>query len=151
MKNLKIPRKLKKEIVKVESIVKQPYWVNPQSFGVRLKSGVKVNKWTVKLINKIIAEQKRIVRKVYSSNLENMKVQIDSLSFVLEAVQNDAQIKALNKKLNDLYMYSTPKYVMQTNGSINPINSKEFDETVANIVEQINLRRQQIMSAYNCQ
>lgn len=41
---------------------------------------------------------------------------------------------------------------MQTNGEINPINSKEFDEAVANIVEQINLRRQQIMSAYNyCQ
>lgn len=68
---------------------------------------------------------------------------------VLEAIQNDAQIKALNQKMNDLYKYSTPKYVMQTNGEINAVNSKEFDEAVAKIVEQIELRQQQIMSAYN--
>ena len=68
---------------------------------------------------------------------------------VLEAIQNDAQIKALQKGLNDLYKYSTPKYVMQTNGEVNAVNSKEFDEAVANIVEQIELRQQQIISAYN--
>lgn len=68
---------------------------------------------------------------------------------VLEAIQNDAQIKALNQRLNDLYMYSTPKYVMQTNGEINTVNSKEFDEAIAKIVEQIELRQHQIMSAYN--
>ena len=68
---------------------------------------------------------------------------------VLEAIQNDAQIKALNQRMNDLYKYSTPKYVMQTNGEINAVNSKEFDEAVANIVEQIELRQQQIISAYN--
>ena len=68
---------------------------------------------------------------------------------VLEAIQNDAQIKALNQKMDDLYRYSAPKYVMQTNGKINAINTKEFDESVAKIVEQIELRQQQIMSAYN--
>ena len=68
---------------------------------------------------------------------------------VLETIQNDAQIKALNQMMNDLYKYSTPKYVMQTNGVINAVNSKEFDEAVAKIVEQIELRKQQIMSAYN--
>lgn len=68
---------------------------------------------------------------------------------VLEAIQNDAQIKALNQRMNDLYKYSTPKYVMQTNGEINAVDSKEFDETVAKIVEQIELRQQQIISAYN--
>lgn len=68
---------------------------------------------------------------------------------VLEAIQNDAQIKALNQIMNDLYIYSTPKYVMQTNGELNAVNSKEFDEAVAKIVEQIALRQQQIMSAYN--
>ena len=68
---------------------------------------------------------------------------------VLEAIQNDAQIKALNQRMNYLYKYSTPKYVMQTNGEINAVNSKEFDEAVAKIVEQIELRQQQIMSAYN--
>lgn len=68
---------------------------------------------------------------------------------VLEAIQNDAQIKALNQRVNDLYRYSTPKYVMQTNGEINAVNSKEFDEEVSKIVEQIKLRQQQIMFAYN--
>jgi hypothetical protein len=68
---------------------------------------------------------------------------------VLEAIQNDAQIKALNQRMSDLYKYSTPKYVMQTNGEVNAVNSKEFDEAVAKIVEQIELRQHQIMSAYN--
>jgi glucose-6-phosphate-specific signal transduction histidine kinase len=68
---------------------------------------------------------------------------------VLEAIQNDAQIKALNQRMNDLYIYSTPKYVMQTNGELNAVDSKEFDEAVANIVEQIELRQQQIISVYN--
>jgi hypothetical protein len=68
---------------------------------------------------------------------------------VLKAIQNDAQIKALNQRMNDLYKYSTPKYVMQTNGEVNPVNSKEFDEAVSKIVEQIELRQQQIMYAYN--
>lgn len=68
---------------------------------------------------------------------------------VLEAILNDDQIKALNQRMNDLYKYSTPKYVMQTNGEVNAVNSKEFDEAVAKIVEQIELRQQQIISAYN--
>ena len=68
---------------------------------------------------------------------------------VLEAIQNDAQIKALNQRMNDLYKYSTPKYVLQPNGEINAVNSKQFDEAVSKIVEQIELRQQQIMSAYN--
>ena len=68
---------------------------------------------------------------------------------VLDAIQNDAQIKALNQRMNDLYKYSTPIYVMQTNGEINAVNSKEFDEAVSKIIEQIELRQKQIMSAYN--
>lgn len=66
---------------------------------------------------------------------------------VLELIQNDAQIKVLNQRMNDLYRCSTPKYVMQTNGEIKAFNSKEFDEAIAKIVEQIELRQQQIMSA----
>lgn len=67
---------------------------------------------------------------------------------VLEVIQNDAQIKALNQKMEDLHRHSTPKYVMQTNGELKAFNSEEFDEAVAKIVEQINLRQQQIMAAY---
>ena len=66
-----------------------------------------------------------------------------------EAILNDAQLKALNQQMNDLYKNSTLNYVMQTNGEINAVNSKEFGEAVAKIVEQIELRQQQIISAYN--
>ena len=65
-----------------------------------------------------------------------------------EAILNDAQLKALNQKMNDLYKNSTLNYVMQTNGELNAVNSKEFDEAVAKIVELIELRQQQIISAY---
>ena len=66
-----------------------------------------------------------------------------------EAILNDAQLKALNQMMNDLYNNTTLNYVMQTNGELNAVNSKEFDEAVEKIVEQIELRQQQIMSAYN--
>ena len=66
-----------------------------------------------------------------------------------EAILNDAQLKALNQKMEDLYRHSTLKYVMQTNGELKAVNSKEFYEAVAKIVEQIELRQRQIISAYN--
>jgi len=66
-----------------------------------------------------------------------------------EAILNDAQLKALNQKMEHLYRHSTPKYVMQTNGELKAFNSKEFYEAVAKIVEQIELRQRQIISAYN--
>lgn len=65
-----------------------------------------------------------------------------------EAILNDAQLKALNQKMEDLYNNTTLKYVMQTNGELKAVNSKEFYEAVAKIVEQIELRKQQIISAY---
>jgi hypothetical protein len=66
-----------------------------------------------------------------------------------EAILNDAQLKALNQRMNDLYNNTTLNYVMQTNGELKAVNSKEFDEAVAKIVEQIELRQRQIISAYN--
>lgn len=88
---------------------------------------------------------------------ENLKTGTDSAinydrmlsPVVYESILNDAQIKALNQRLNDLYKYSSPKYVMQTNGEINAVNSKEFNDVVKKIVEQIKLRQEQILSAYN--
>lgn len=81
---------------------------------------------------------------------ENSAINYDHMlsPVVLEAILNDAQIKALNQRMNDLYKNSTLNYVMQTNGELNAVNSKEFDEAVAKIVEQIELRQQQIISAY---
>jgi hypothetical protein len=68
---------------------------------------------------------------------------------VLEAILNDAQIKALNQRLNELLQYNSPRYVQQTNGEFKAVNSVQFDETFEKIKQQIVLRQEQIMSAYN--
>jgi hypothetical protein len=68
---------------------------------------------------------------------------------VSEAILNDAQIKALNQRLNELVQYNSPRYVQQTNGEFKAVNSVQFDEAFEKIKEQIVLRQEQIMSAYN--
>jgi hypothetical protein len=68
---------------------------------------------------------------------------------VSEAILNDAQIKALNQRLNELMQYNAPRYVQQTNGEFKTVNSVQFDEAFEKIKEQIVLRQKQIMSAYN--
>ena len=68
---------------------------------------------------------------------------------VSEAVLNDAQIKALHQRLNELMKYNSPRYVQQTNGEFKAVNSVLFDETFEKITDLIKLRQEQIMSAYN--
>ena len=69
---------------------------------------------------------------------------------VLEAIQNDAQIKALQKGLNDLVQYQSPKYVLKTNGELEAMHSsEEYNRLFAKYVEQIEHRQSQIVSAYN--
>lgn len=69
---------------------------------------------------------------------------------VLEAIQNDAQIKALQKGLNDLVQHQSPKYVLKTNGELESVHSEEYNRLFAKFVEQIEHRHSQIASAYNC-
>lgn len=68
---------------------------------------------------------------------------------VLEAIQNDAQIKALNQRLNDLIQYNSPRWVQQTNGEFKAVNSFQFDEAFEKIKQEIEHRQSQIVSAYN--
>ena len=68
---------------------------------------------------------------------------------VLEAIQNDAQIKALNQRLNDLVQYNSPRWVQQTNGEFKAVNSVQFDEAFEKIKQEIEHRQSQIVSAYN--
>lgn len=69
---------------------------------------------------------------------------------VLEAIQNDAQIKALQKRLSDLVRYQLPKHVLKTNGEVEVVYSEEYNRLFAKIVEQIEHRQSQIMSYYSC-
>jgi hypothetical protein len=68
---------------------------------------------------------------------------------VLEAILNDAQIKALQKGLNDLVQYQSPKYVLKTNGEFEVVYSEEYNRLFAKFIEQIEHRQSQIVSAYN--
>jgi len=58
MKN-KVPRKLKKELRKVEFIEQSAAYVATPVCIVKLKEGVKLNKWTKRLVNNIYREKKR--------------------------------------------------------------------------------------------
>lgn len=68
---------------------------------------------------------------------------------VLKAIQNDAQIKALNQRLNELIQHQSPKYVLKTNGDFEPVNSEEFNRLFEKITQEIEHRQSQIVSAYN--
>ena len=68
---------------------------------------------------------------------------------ISEAIINDAQIIALNQKLNQLCQFSSPTYVMKTDGKISAVNSEQFDKAFTEIIEQIELRQRQIVAAYN--
>jgi hypothetical protein len=68
---------------------------------------------------------------------------------VLEAIQNDAQIKALNQRLNELIQHQSPKYILKTNGDFEPVYSEEFNRLFEKIKQEIEHRQSQIVSAYN--
>jgi hypothetical protein len=68
---------------------------------------------------------------------------------VLEAIQNDAQIKALNQRLNELIQHQSPKYILKTNGDFEPVNSEDFNRLFEKITQEIEHRQSQIVSAYN--
>lgn len=70
----KVPRKLKKELRKVECIEQSAAYVVPPVCRVKLKESVKLNKWTKRLVRNILRE----VRRNYKRNMElAMKRQIE--------------------------------------------------------------------------
>lgn len=68
---------------------------------------------------------------------------------VLEAIQNDAQMKVLYKGLNDLVQNQSPKYILKTNGELEAVCSDDYNKLFAKFIEQIEHRQSQIVSAYN--
>lgn len=58
MKN-KVPRKLKKELSKIDCIEKSAFYVRPSVWKVKLKEGIKLNKWTKRLVSCIYREKSR--------------------------------------------------------------------------------------------
>lgn len=69
MKN-KVPRKLKKELSKVECIEQSAAYVVPPVWRVKLKEGVKLNKWTKRLVNNIYREKKRAYKQMSDAAFE---------------------------------------------------------------------------------
>ena len=78
-----------------------------------------------------------------------LKAAADAAKAALEAIQNDAQIKALNNRLNDLLQHQSPKYVLKTNGDFELVYGEEFNRLFEKITQEIKHRQSQIMSAYN--
>jgi lipid A disaccharide synthetase len=68
---------------------------------------------------------------------------------VLEAIQKDVQIKALNQRLNDLLQHQSPKYIIKTNGDFEAVHSEEFNRLFEKIKQEIEHRQSQIVSAHN--
>lgn len=69
MKKSKVPRKLKKELCKVDCIEQTAAYVIPPVWRVKLKEGVALNKWTKRLINNIYRE-KRAYKQMSEAALE---------------------------------------------------------------------------------
>lgn len=69
MKN-KVPRKLKKELCKVECIEQSAAYIVPPVWRVKLKEGVKLNKWTKRLVNNIYREKKRAYKQMSDAAFE---------------------------------------------------------------------------------
>ena len=76
----KLPRKLKKELRKIkgwEMIQPQSWHMTPYGYHyreeLRLHEGVKVNKWTKRLIRKFYTEKRLMIEKVYKQSLENQR------------------------------------------------------------------------------
>jgi ribosome biogenesis protein Nip4 len=67
---------------------------------------------------------------------------------IIEVITSDTQIKAFNQMMNDLYMRSVPKYTIKVSGELEVLYSKQFNDLVTTIAEQIELRQQQIIFNY---
>lgn len=65
------------------------------------------------------------------------------------ALNNDAELKALHEQMMKLYQCSIPKYVISTGGTISITQDKQFNESINYVVQQIELRTNQIMRTYN--
>jgi ribosome biogenesis protein Nip4 len=67
---------------------------------------------------------------------------------IIGVITSDTQIKAFNQMMNDLYMRSVPKYTIKVSGELEVLYSKQFNDLVTTIAEQIELRQQQIIFNY---
>lgn len=71
MKKPKVPRKLKKELYKVDCIEQTAAYVIPPVWIVKLKEVVTLNKWTKRLIDNIYREKKRAYKQMSEAALED--------------------------------------------------------------------------------
>ena len=72
---------------------------------------------------------------------------LDKMMLCSEAIINDAQIKALNNRLNELIQYNSPKYIQYT-GGFKVVNDPQFDVKFKNITKEIEHRQNQIKGFY---
>ena len=118
-KGIKIPRKLKKEFRKIECLEQtQPYCNYPNAMNapttkmtmtyhqrVKLKDGAKRNKWTKRLVNRIIREQLQLYRKALDNmikrQMERMHQGISPIDSFAEAMKRKSPDEFRREYLNE--------------------------------------------------
>jgi|LakMenEpi03Aug12_release.lakeMendotaPanAssembly.Ray.scaffolds.fasta_scaffold193171_6 hypothetical protein len=101
-KEFRLPRKLKKEVKKIERVVRQypngipdfklTYQSYYAEYGFRVIDGCKRNKWTSKLIRISIRESALVTLKLHQEFMDNLSMDFnpenDSLGFKMISVDN---------------------------------------------------------------
>ena len=136
MKN-KVPRKLKKELRKVECVEmsKQPEFVShfhthpygdsliegfvfKNTFRVKLKQGVKVNKWTKRLVRNIYREKKRAHNKMSEIAIERQMSWLKKGITPIDTYEEAMKIKSAQEFRRE-YM-NEPRIQEATERSVQP-------------------------------
>lgn len=68
---------------------------------------------------------------------------------VVNALQNDARLKELYKRINELYSKAIPKVIEVSPTEFKVTYGDEFNKLVTNFQQEINFRQDQIVSFFN--
>lgn len=68
---------------------------------------------------------------------------------VINAIQRDSVINKLLERINKFYQGAAPAYIIGIDGSIICKYDDDFNKIIKELKEQIELRRQQIISFYD--
>jgi len=67
-----------------------------------------------------------------------------------EAILSDTGIKQLIEKKTEIYSMSTPFYMLHLDGTMKAIYDTKTKTILEKLDQQIEVRKQQILSFYNC-
>lgn len=90
---------------------------------------------------------KKKMKRQNSTEVNNVSHRLLEL-VINDAIYNDVEIRVLQKSLSDLVQRQPLKYLLKTNGEIEVVHTEGYNRQFAEIVERIEHRQMQIISAY---